>query len=845
MDAVFYPRIYEHEEIFTQEGLHYHLENIDDPITINGVVYNEMKGAFSDPTTILYNKIQEALFPNTAYHFVSGGDPKYIPELSYHVFKDFHSKFYHPSNSYIILYGNLDMEERLEWLDNAYLKDFNRIDFDTRLTFEKPFDKPKYVSYNYPIEKGDDKKDKTFLTYNVVFPSYKDVKLMIATSTLVTALFDVPGAPLREALIDAKIGKDISSYFEDGVLQPCISITAQNASDEDEERFIEIINSELKKIVENGLDKNSLLSLLNHQEFQARERAFNPRTPQGLNVGLSVMSSWLYDDKDCFSYLEVLKYYKELKEDLYNGYFEDNISKYILNNNHKAYVKLIPSDTVNEEKENILKDKLKNFKESLTKEELEGLVEATKKLKEYQSEEDSDSAIATLPKLSLEDINPNPEEFKLEVIDSTPKVLFSDYPTNGIAYVKQYFDISHLESEDLLYAQLFVDTLKQLSTSKMNYKEINQKIQNDLGSLACGITCLKHYETHEAKVYFYTSFSAIEENVRDAFKLLYELLEDTKHTDEKRLFEYLCQLKTNLDMSIVQRGHQVALTRALSCIDEYSLDRDFTLGIANNDFISSLVKDFDTKKDDIMNRLVSMRDKIFSKANMIYGFTGNKELYNHLSLLFNEYYLKHKDKNIYTKVEFKENVKNEAFTAPIDVNYVSRVGKFTDKYNGGLLVLDNAMSLDYLWMQVRVHGGAYGCMMSIDPTGYIGFTSYRDPNNKKTNDVYDASYRFVEEFNPSDEQLLKFKIGATGNSESVKHVRDKADTARSFYLRGLSYSERCKNRSAILSITKEEIKGFSTMFKEAMADYTISCIGNTDKINEVKDMFKEIRTLSK
>jgi Zn-dependent M16 (insulinase) family peptidase len=257
------------------------------------------------------------------------------------------------------------------------------------------------------------------------------------------------------------------------------------------------------------------------------------------------------------------------------------------------------------------------------------------------------------------------------------------------------------------------------------------------------------------------------------------------------------------------------------------------------------VKDFDTKKDDIMNRLVSMRDKIFSKANMIYGFTGNKELYNHLSLLFNEYYLKHKDKNIYTKVEFKENVKNEAFTAPIDVNYVSRGGKFTDKYNGGLLVLDNAMSLEYLWMQVRVQGGAYGCMMSIDPTGYIRFTSYIDPNNKKTNDVYDASYRFVEEFNPSDEQLLKFKIGATGNSESVIHVRDKADTASSFYLRGLCYCERYKNRSAILSITKEEIKGFSTMFKEAMADYTISRIGNTDKINEVRDMFKEIRTVSK
>lgn len=845
MDAVFYPRIYSHEEIFKQEGWHYHLENISDPITINGVVYNEMKGAFSDPQTILYNKIEEALYPDTAYHFVSGGDPKYIPELSYEQFKNFHSKFYHPSNSYIIVYGNLDMEERLEWLDSAYLKDFDRIDFDTRLKVQAPFDKPKYLSYNYPIEKGDDVSDKTFLTYNVVFDSYKDTKLMIAASTLVTALFDVPGAPLREALIDAKIGKDISSAFEDGVLQPSISIIAQNAKEEDESRFIEIIDRELEKIVKEGLDKESLLSLLNHQEFQAREKSFGPRFPQGLNIGLSVMSSWLYDDKDPFSFLEVLKYYKELKEDLYKGYFEDIITKYILKNNHKAYVKLSPSDKVNEEKEAELKNKLEDYKKSLTKEELEALVEATKKLKEYQSAEDSIEAKETLPKLALEDINPKPEELKLEVIDKEYKVLYSDYPTNGIAYVKEYFDISHMGEEDLLYAQLFVDTFKQLSTSKMTYKEINQHIQNDFGTLGCGITCLKHYETKEAKVYFYTSFSAIEENVASAFKMLYDLLEDTIYTDEKRLYEYLSQLKSNLDMSIVQRGHTVALTRAMSYIDEYSFNRDLVSGIAYNDFISGLVKDFDTKKEYIMNYLVSMRDKIFAKSNMIYGFTGNKELFDSLSPLFKEYYLKLKDKNSYEKVEFVENNKNEAFTAPIDVNYVSRVGKFKDKYHGGLLVLDNAMSMDYLWMQVRVHGGAYGCMMSIDPTGYIGFTSYRDPNIKRTNDVYQDSYKFVEEFNPSDEQLLKFKIGAIGNSESVMHVRDKADTARSFYLRGLSFEERCKNRSALLSVTKEEIKAFSKMFKEAMGEYHISCIGNTDKINEVKDMFKDIRPLNK
>ena len=845
MDAVFYPRIYQYEEIFKQEGWHYHLENIEDPITINGVVYNEMKGAFSDPTTILYNKIEEVLFPNTAYHYVSGGDPKFIPELSYSQFKDFHSKFYHPSNSYIIVYGNLDMEERLEWLDKEYLSAFDSIDFDTRLTYQEAFKAPVSKTFYYPVEKGSDKENKTFLSYNVVLKDNKDNKLMIALSILLTQLFDVPGAPLKQALIDAKIGQDISSTFDDGLLQPGLAIIAMNAKDSDLDRFISIIDSELLKLKEEGLDKDALLALINHQEFSARERAFTSRFPQGLSIGVTLMNSWLYDDNDCFSKLEVLKYYKELKEDLYKGYFEGILDKYIIHNTHKAYVRLSPSETCNDEKEKEFALKLKSYKDSLSKDDLLKLISDTKKLSEYQSSEDTKEALDTLPKLKLEDINKEPEKLNLEILGNNPKVLFSDYATNDIAYIKEYFDISHMDSEDLLFAELFADTFKQLSTSKMSYKEINQKIQNDFGQMLAGINCLKNYKSKEAKVYFYFTFSSVKENVKSGFDMAYDLLFDTDYTNEKRLYEYLCQLKTNLEMSIVQRGHSVALVRALSYIDEYSFDRDLVSGIAYNDFVSDLVKNFDTKKSYIIENLKSMREKIFAKSNMLYGFTGTKDLYNSLAPLFDAYYNKLNDTNTYTKVEFKENSKNEAFSAPIDVNYVSRVGKYSDPYHGGLAVLDNAMSMDYLWMQVRVHGGAYGCMMYIDPTGYIGFTSYRDPNISRTNQVYDDAYKFVESFDADSEGLLKFKIGAIGASESVMHVKDKADAARNYYLRDLSFEERCKNRSAILSVTKDEINGFAKMFKEAMSKPNIACIGNTDKINESKDLFKEIRPLNK
>ena len=845
MDAVFYPRIYDHEEIFKQEGWHYHLENIEDPITINGVVYNEMKGAFSDPTQVLYSKIEEALFPDTAYHFVSGGDPKYIPELSYSQFKDFHSKFYHPSNSYIMIYGNSDMDERMEWLDSEYLSKFNRIDFDTRLQFQQPFDKPKKLVSYYPVDKGTDLSNKTYLSYNVVFPTTFDTKLMIATAILLNALFDVPGAPLKQALLDAKIGVDVSSLFDDGVLQPILSIIAENANECDLDRFVSIIDGELEKILSNGLDKESLIALLNHAEFAQRERNFSPRSPQGLDIIITMMGSFLYDDKDPFSKITVLKYYKELKEDINKGYFENIIQNYLLKNNHKAYVVLVPSETVNDEKNLELENKLKAYKESLSESDLLDLVKSTNALKEYQNKEDSIEAINTLPKLSLEDINPKPEAYKLEVIDSKYKVLFSEYPTNEISYVSYYFDISHMRSEELKYIALYADLFKQLSTSKMHYKDINQFIQNSLGSVVAQVMPLKHYETKEALLYFSIGFSALTKNIKDAFSLVNDLMFDVKFDDEKRLFEYLSMLKSNLENSIISRGHVMAMQRAFSYIDENSYQKDIVGGISYVDFVSNLVSNFENKKKEIIANLYRVQDKVFSKENLTVGYTGSREDYKTIIPYLDETIMSLRDSISYPKEVFKENALNEAFTAPIDVNYVSRVGKFSGKFNTGVSVLQNAMSMDYLWMEVRVHGGAYGCMMNIDPSGLIGFTSYRDPNIKSTNDVYQNADQFVLSFNPSDEELLKFKIGTIGGIDTVLHNKAKASIARSNYLRGLSEEERCKNRKELLSIKNEDFKEFASWFKEAMSSYNITVIGNTNKINENKDMFKTIRPLKK
>ena len=843
MDAVFYPQIYNHEEIFMQEGWHYHILDENEPITYNGVVYNEMKGAFSDPQQVLFRKIMHSVFNNNTYQYESGGDPKYIPDLSYEEFKDFHSKFYHPSNSYIMLYGDCDMEERLMWLDKEYLSKFNRISFDTTVKYEKPFDKPVYVNDFYQIDPNESKENKTFLSYNVVLPTTLDTKLMIAIEILVLALLQSPGAPLKEALIKANLGEDIDFSFDDGLLQPLLSIVVVNSNKSREDEFIRLVDHQLNKMVKYGLDKTLLESLLNFAEFKAREKSFSMRMPKGLDIEMTCLSSWLYSDEHPFSKLEVLKYYKELREDLKGHYFEDILDKYILNNNHKSYLSLEPSYDCNdlEVKETI--DKLKAYKDSLSHEELLALIEKNKKLLEYQNAPSAKEAIDTLPKLKLSDINPLPDEYKLEVIDGDYKVLFSDYSVNDIAYIKYYFDISGINYEDLLYTSLFLDTFKQLSTINHTYQDIDQIIKNNTGGLAAGISNLAKKDGG-SKLYVSFGYSALTDKAKVGNDLLIDLVRNTIF-DEKRLYERLCELKSSLEMSVVNRGHQVSANRALAQISELYRNREYTSGIAYIDFICDLAKNYESRKDEIIAKLQGISKTLFAKDNLVIGFTGERSQLNKLNCLMDTVYNLLPEHNSIIKSEFIPEHKDEAFKAQFNVNFCALAGKYSIPYTGAFNVLNNCLSMDYLWQRVRVNGGAYGCMLNVDPYGRIVFTSYRDPNISKTFTAYREIVDFIKNLNPTDEELLGYKIGAIGSSQAVMHDSDKAEMARSLYLRGISYEERRKTREELINTTKEELVALNQAFIEALGD-TVSCvIGNSNSIDLEKDLFTDIRSLIK
>ncbi|MDE7162409.1 MAG: insulinase family protein [Anaeroplasmataceae bacterium] len=843
MDAVFYPQIYSHEEIFMQEGWHHHILDENEPVIYNGVVYNEMKGAFSDPQQILFRNLMHSLYPDTAYGFESGGDPTYIPDLTYEEFKEFHSKYYHPSNSYIFLYGNCDMEERMNWLDEAYLSSYEHIDFDTTIKYQKPFAKPVSQTAYYPVAKEVPLDNKSFLSYNVAFPTTLDPKLMIATTTLVDVLLNNPGAPLKQALIDAQLGADVMAAFDDGLLQPLLGIVVVNADEKREQEFINLVDSTLKDILAKGLDHEALKSLITFAEFKVREGKFS-YMPKGLEIEMSCLNSWLYDENQPFSKLENLKYYQELREDIDHGYFEKIITDLILNNPHKSYAKLCPSYTCAEEKEAALTEKLAKFKASLSKDELQALIEKNKALAAYQSAPSTPEEIATLPKLELEDLNPNPEKLNCEKIKGKFDTLFSDYYTNGIDYVNYSFDLTGIDGKTIQYAQLLSDLLKNLSTENTSYFEINQLVQKYTGGLSFNVAPYKTMD-RDTKVNFSISFSALGENVEKVSSLVQEILFKTNFKDYKRLYERMNELNAGLEMSVAQRGHVVSLIRASSYFDEASYLNDSISGIGYIDFVHDLFVNFEAKKEELSSTLEDLILKLFNQKKFILRFTGKKEALDKAMPIVDKFYNALETKAYRFSSDYKAHLLNEGIRTQFDVNFVAKAGNYKAPFNGAMLVLNNCLSLDYLWMQVRVHGGAYGCMLNTQPTGGIGFTSYRDPEIARTKKVYEDVVSYIENLNPSDEDLLKYKIGAIGGLDTVMHVSDKGRKAQSDYLAGNTYELQSKIRKQALNATKKDLTNLAPLFKEALAQDSLCVIGNANKVDANKDLFKDVRNLTK
>ena len=848
LDAVFHPNITKYKEIFMQEGWHYELESEDAPLTINGVVYNEMKGAYSSPDEVLQTAIAQALFPDNTYSKNSGGNPDHIPELTYEHYLDFYHKYYHPSNSYIYLYGDMDIKERLDWMDRAYLSAYDSMQVDSKIPKQRPFDKMKITETAYPITEEDPLENNTYLSYNMVIEDVLDRTLYQAFTVLDYVLVSAPGAPVRQALIDAGIGEDVYGSYENDVLQPFFSIVAKNANKEDQDRFVSIIEETLQDLVENGLDRDALLAGINSEEFRFREADFG-QFPKGLLYGLQCMESWLFDETKPFIHLECLDTFRYLREQIETGYFENLIKKYLLDNQHGAIVVVVPERGLNKGKEEALEKKLAEKKASLSNDEIRELVEQTKHLHAYQEEPSPEEDLKKIPMLKRSDMRKEAMPFdNSEDAIGDIRVVHHNIASNGIDYVTLMFECNDIPQEDVAYFGFLRVVLGYVNTANYSYAGLFNAINIYTGGISCGVSVYpKVNEKDRVSVKFEVRIRVLENNLEEAMKLADEIIRTSDVTDVKRLTELIAQVKSRLQVSLSSNGHTVSAMRALSYQSRYAFYQDATLGIEYYQHILKLDEMIRTNPKKVVDKLQAMIGKILVQKRMIVSFTSDKKAYEAAKPIMEKYITRIAPGHAAgEQAAIRLEKKNEGFTDASQIQYVARVGNFRDHgfdYCGSLKILKLILSYEYLWINIRVKGGAYGCMSSFLRTGESYFVSYRDPNLGKTNEIYEHVPDYLRNFTADERDMTKYVIGTFGSLDTPMNPEAKGSRSMSAYLQELPFEQIQKERDEILNATPEDIRALSDLIASVISDECLCVIGNENAIRAERELFASIRTL--
>ena len=848
LDAVFNPNITKYEEIFKQEGWHYELTGKDDELKINGVVYNEMKGAYSSPDEVLSSQIYRSLFPDNTYSKDSGGNPEYIPKLTYEAYLDFYHKYYHPSNSYIYLYGDMDVVERLEWLDKEYLSLYDYKKVNSEINKQPAFDEIKNVEAQYSITMDDSQENKTYLSYNRVVGDTLDEMLYQAFDVLDYALVSSPGAPVKQALIDAGIGDDVYGSYDAGILQPVFSFVAKNANASQADEFESIIENTLKEVVKTGINKEALLAGINSSEFKFREADFG-QFPKGLLFGLNCLDSWLFDDMKPFIHLECLGTFAKLRKAVDTDYFEKLIQEYLLDNTHGSSVTVKPKRGLGNEREEALAKELSDYKASLSDEEIKKLIEDTEHLKKYQEEPSSDEDLRKLPMLTRADMKKNAMPFSNiedELLDV--KVVRHDIESNGIDYISFLFDAGDFAQSELGYLGFFTNALGLVSTEKYNYTDLANATNIYTGGISTGTASHPDIKDRNNFVFkFEVKLKVLEKNLDKALELMEQMLLSSDFTDTKRLGELVAQIKARLQANLSSSGHLVAAMRSMSSFSRYALYQDELKGIAFYRSICRIEKELSESPKSVSDKLAAIAKKLFARNRMLISFTGNNEAYCNAKPSL-EKVIAGFDKMsaVGNQAEVHFNTAKEAFIDASQIQYVAKTGDFICEgyeYTGALRLLRIILSYDYLWINVRVKGGAYGCMNTFLRSGESYFVSYRDPNLSDTLDVYDRIPEYIKSFSPDERDMTKYIIGTFSALDTPMNPEAKGSRSLSAYLEGITYEQIQKERNEILNAQPEDIRRLADLVEAVLKKDSICVIGNENMIKESAGLFENVEKL--
>ncbi len=846
LDAVFFPLIYKDPRILKQEGWHYELTEKDGMPVYKGVVYNEMKGAFSSPTRELNYRIYQTLFPDNNYKYSSGGYPAAIPHLTYEQFINFHKRYYHPANSYIFVYGNGDTDKELSFIDKEYLSKFDKIDVNTEIPLQKPFDQMKKYTGYYPVTENAPTENQTYLALSFVAGRNTDRALVMSLELLVDLLVNQESAPIRLALQEAGIGKDVYAYVDD-IQQNVFQIVVTNANPDDKEKFLQIVMNTLQKTTEEKLDKEAVEGTLNRMEFNLRE---GDDAQKGLSYNFRALTGWLFAD-DPFLTLGYEKPLAEVKKSLKSDYLENIISKYLINNKHVLLTSLLPKPGLEKENNEKITEELKQFAASLSETDKENLVNETRELIAYQKEEDTPEALATIPMLDLSDIKPEVEWYKWEEKNiGKTKVLFHEDFTNNVVYLNLYFDLRAIPSELIPYASLLSDILGSMNTDKYSYGELDKELNIHTGGFSTYLTSYLE-ETDDDKLVpeFVVSTKAMNDKTAKMLELTSEIINNTKLNDNERLKEVLIRLHARLEANIKRNGFGYTRTRLLSYFTNRGKFDELSGGVAYYNFISDLVKSFDDKAPEISQNLIKISDMLFNRNNLIAGFTGSAKDFRKFGKKYKKF-VKSLNNSPVTMQNWVLNPQpqNEAMLAASKVQYVIEGYSFKKlgyEWSGKMRVLTQILSRDWLQTRIRVIGGAYGGFSSFYPDGSVYFASYRDPNLKETLENYAATPEYLHDFKADKQTMTRFIIGTIARMDHPLTPSQKGKRAFQRYFEKTTLEQLQKTRQEVLATTDEDIRNFEKLVKEIL-DKKIYCVyGNENKIKQNKKLFNKIIELNK
>ena len=872
LDAVFNPAIYTKPTIFEQEGWHYELDLPESAegegdgssaslregtLRYNGVVFNEMKGALSDPMSVLDDAVNAALYPDTAYAHESGGDPRAIPALTYEQFLDTHARHYNPSNSYITLYGDLDVDRALAFLDERYLSQpsaaSRRMDAavaageDPSTLAPNPLGVQTPVTCEYKRVEMATTPENALVGLGLVLGSALDRKRTIAADILFEALLGSNEAPVKKTILAAGLGGNVVSYTAAESLQPYELIMLQNAQPGVARELRRVFQDACRDLCEHGVPRERLEAIISSNEYDLRQRDYG--IADGVAIACDALSTWLYDDDAATLALKYGPVYEELRSELDGSYFEDLLRELVLENDHMALVELVPVDAA-EGSEGAEAAELAAKRDAMTDAELTDVVERTAALRAAQEAEDTPEAKATLPRLRVSDIGEARPEPPL-IVDTTVPIpcLRHGIPTNRLAYAMQYFDLNCVAFEDLPYVTLLCRLLKQLPTREHSAEELDNLLAGKLGFLSFTTEVMTQPEVDGVRPYLLVSAGALSEKIDALASLPREVWSSTLllDADADRVRDVLTQIRIGLEQGFINNGHSAALGRAMSYSSPSAVVREQLSGVDFYLFLRDLLDHFDERVNGLRTKLAELAGRIFVADGCLASFTGSDEDFNAYWAAAGDLELGAGDGAASgTLVVPEPRDRHEAFVIPSDICFAARAcdpRRLGIDVTGAWAVAANALSYDYLWNEIRVKGGAYGCGFRAAGERQAAFYTYRDPAIDPSIERVARAGEWLGSFEPDEAAFEGFIVSCVSGMDAP--VKPYALTKRrnTTYLAGLDPHAREERRAQMLAATPGELRSLGADVTRIAAESPTCVFGGREVITKSNADFNVVDLL--